>query len=277
MLPLMKHVLVTLMVLALPNAAPAQILTAVDALRPVELRIADGWREEEGTRMAALVFDLAPGWKTYWRAPGELGIPPSFDWSGSGNLAEVEPVWPAPEVFEAAGMPYPGYAGRLVLPLRVTPVDPAAPVRLSVSMVFGVCEDVCMPADAVLSAELRLADAPGPEAPAIEAALARRAVDAGEAGLRRVACRLQPDGHAVRLEAMLEFEEAPRPRMIALETGLSDLWVAPVEMVRSEDRIEARTRLEYFGTEPLAIERDGLIITLISQGRAVELRGCPEG
>src|SRR6056297_1500717 len=159
MLAAMKHVLAAMLALTLPSGASAQILSAVDSLRPVEVRIADGWRADDGARMVALVFDLAPGWKTYWRAPGELGIAPSFDWSGSENLAAVEPIWPAPQVFEAAGALYPGYADRLVLPLRVVARDPALPVHLSVSMFFGVCEDVCMPAEADVAADLRL-DAP---------------------------------------------------------------------------------------------------------------------
>jgi hypothetical protein len=43
-----------------------------------------------------LEFDLAPGWKIYWRSPEGAGYPPAVDWSGSSNLAATEIAWPAP-------------------------------------------------------------------------------------------------------------------------------------------------------------------------------------
>ncbi len=60
-------------------------LTAVPALAqdqfdlPVTGQVLEGWVRADGTRMAAVQLDLEPGWKTYWRAPGDAGIPPSFD------------------------------------------------------------------------------------------------------------------------------------------------------------------------------------------------------
>jgi DsbC/DsbD-like thiol-disulfide interchange protein len=76
---------------------------------------------ENGGHMAAVELQLAPGWKTYWRSPGDAGIPPSFDWSGSENVKSVRLHWPAPEVFEANGMQTIGYHERLVLPVEITP------------------------------------------------------------------------------------------------------------------------------------------------------------
>ena len=64
----------------------------------------DGWRQPDGSRLAAVEIRLAPGWHTYWRVPGDAGIPPSFDWSGSSNLASVAYEWPRPEIFDSFGM-----------------------------------------------------------------------------------------------------------------------------------------------------------------------------
>ena len=60
----------------------------------VSASVLTGWRMENGHHMAALRITLAPGWKTYWRAPGEAGIPPRFDWTGSDNLSAVTVHWP---------------------------------------------------------------------------------------------------------------------------------------------------------------------------------------
>jgi suppressor for copper-sensitivity B len=39
---------------------------------------------------------VKPGWKTYWRSPGDAGLPPTLDWSGSANLREATLSFPAP-------------------------------------------------------------------------------------------------------------------------------------------------------------------------------------
>jgi DsbC/DsbD-like thiol-disulfide interchange protein len=123
-------------------------------------------------RLAAIDIVLDPGFKTYWRSPGESGLPPAFDWSGSENLAAAEVLWPAPHRFEdAAGVAY-GYKDRLVLPVRVSPNDAGKPLRLALKLDYGVCKDICIPAQALLALTLRPGEATSPSAP-IAAALAR--------------------------------------------------------------------------------------------------------
>src|SRR5208282_5267135 len=48
---------------------------------------------------AGIEIKLDPGWKTYWRDPGDSGAPPTFDFSGSGNVKSAAVLWPAPEKF----------------------------------------------------------------------------------------------------------------------------------------------------------------------------------
>ena len=67
--------------------------------------------EAGGARLAAVEIALDRGFKTYWRHPGEAGLPPAFDWSGSANLAAVEVLWPAPRRFQDAGGVSYGYEG----------------------------------------------------------------------------------------------------------------------------------------------------------------------
>ena len=93
-----------------------------------------GWVNSDGTRTAALHLDLAPGWKTYWRAPGDAGIPPRFDWRGSSNVGTVAITWPTPSVFDQNGMRSVGYEDVLTIPLRIEPRTPGEPVRLRAKM-----------------------------------------------------------------------------------------------------------------------------------------------
>ncbi len=98
---------------------------------------------------AGLEIALAPGAITYWRNPGDAGVPPTFDFSGSENLASAEVVFPAPErIPESDGSVAFGYRGGVVLPIKATPADPGKPIRLSARVDYAVCEKICVPARA---------------------------------------------------------------------------------------------------------------------------------
>jgi DsbC/DsbD-like thiol-disulfide interchange protein len=122
--------------------------------------------------LAGFEIALAPGAITYWRDPGDAGLPPTLDFSTSDNVASVEPEFPAPKrIKEADGGEAFGYDGSVVFPLRVKPRDPTKPATLKLNANFAVCEKVCVPAKAHL--ELKLTAATGsPHASAIDAALA---------------------------------------------------------------------------------------------------------
>ena len=107
-----------------------------------------GWLEHEGVRyrLAAVVIHLQPGWKTYWRLPGDGGVPPRFDFSGSENVKaeDVRVLWPAPSRFtDPVAGDVIGYKDLAVFPLLVTPADPARTVRLDMRLDYGVCGEIC--------------------------------------------------------------------------------------------------------------------------------------
>jgi DsbC/DsbD-like thiol-disulfide interchange protein len=112
-----------------------------------------GERDNEAW-LAGIDVRLDPGWKTYWRMPGDAGIPPEFDWTGSQNVKVVDVLWPAPSRHRDAAGETVGYLDRVIFPLRVTPTDPSSPVTLKLSMFFAVCKDVCIPAKAKAEAML---------------------------------------------------------------------------------------------------------------------------
>jgi DsbC/DsbD-like thiol-disulfide interchange protein len=121
---------------------------------------------------AGIEIRLAPGWHTYWRYPGDAGVPPRFDWSGSGNLATVEVRWPAPERIQVeGGLQSIGYHDDVILPLRVRAKDPAQPVSLRLKLDIGVCEKICIPAEARLA--LDIPARPSGSSAALDAADAR--------------------------------------------------------------------------------------------------------
>jgi len=142
-----------------------------------------------GGSLAGFEVRLAPGAITYWRDPGDAGVPPVFDFAGSDNVARVEPVFPAPRrIRESDGSEAFGYDNDVVFPLKIEASDPAKPVTLKLHANFAVCEKICLPAEARLS--LTLPGAHSTYAALVEAALAAapRVVEARAFG------ELTPDG-----------------------------------------------------------------------------------
>jgi DsbC/DsbD-like thiol-disulfide interchange protein len=104
--------------------------------------------------IAGVQIRLDPGWKTYWRMPGDSGVPPSFDWSGSKNLKSAEVHYPAPHRFTDASGTAIGYEDEVVFPVIVTPERAGEPVELKLSIDYGLCKTLCIPNQADLSIEL---------------------------------------------------------------------------------------------------------------------------
>ena len=109
----------------------------------------------DGDRIAGgIEIVLEPGWYTYWSNPGEAGVPPVFDFSGSDNVAAVEVLYPAPERHDDGTSVSLIYRDDVVLPLAVTPATAGLPVTLRVEARFGVCSSVCIPTAAGASVTL---------------------------------------------------------------------------------------------------------------------------
>jgi DsbC/DsbD-like thiol-disulfide interchange protein len=97
---------------------------------------------------AGLEIRLKVGWHTYWRYPGDAGVPPQLDFTGSQNVKQIHVLWPAPERLPEAGGTSIGYARDVILPLHVVPQDSKKPVALKLKLAYAVCERLCVPAEA---------------------------------------------------------------------------------------------------------------------------------
>jgi DsbC/DsbD-like thiol-disulfide interchange protein len=128
-----------------------------------------------GSRSGAVLlggigFQLQPGWKTYWRTPGDSGVPPRFDFSKSENVEAVTVLWPAPSKFDdGAGGHSLGYHNQFVLPLRIVAKNTDKPVMLRADINYAVCEKLCIPVEA--SVELPFTSTASTEDSALLAAL----------------------------------------------------------------------------------------------------------
>ena len=225
---------------------------------------------------AGIEIRLDPGWKTYWRYPGDSGVPPTIDFTGSENVKSVSMLWPAPERFDDGAGGYSiGYHGDVVLPLQIIPNDAAKPSSLRVKFGYAVCGKLCVPAEAQLA--LTLSGKPGTEEPTLSAAEARvpRRVALGERGSLTIASVHResggkhervvvvvgaPDGVAVDL-----FAEGPTPE-----------WALPLPQPESSaaaspDRMRRYT-FELDGLPPGAKAEGATVkITAVSPTDAIEV------
>lgn len=263
-------VLSTACALALSVPAAAQSLSDI-----VKVQVLPGWRASDGTHMAALQVAMADGWKTYWRSPGEAGIPPRFNWRGSRNLSDVEVIWPTPRITVDYGMLTIGYEEQLILPIRLTPTRSGRDVRLNGTVEIGVCREVCIPAELKVSGDLP--HSASNRDPRIAASLANQPYSASEAGVARVACRVSPMQDGLGLRAEIDMPRLGNKETAIIEVDNAQVWVAKPKTTRSGNRLVAQTSLHHVEGRSFALDRSGIRVTVLAGGEAVDIQGCPAG
>jgi DsbC/DsbD-like thiol-disulfide interchange protein len=194
---------------------------------------------------------MKDGWHTYWRSPGDSGIAPRFDWSGSKNVAEVKLLWPAPERFDAEGDMTVGYRSEVIWPVLVRAADAGKPVTLDLKMSYGICSDICVPGEA----HLTLAQTARDDGAAIRRALSR--VPAAPKNESDVSARLDGKSLLVTLKGAHEtpalIVEGPRGvwfgKPEATASGGIVNYAVPVEMDAGKSLKGATVVLTFSGRE----------------------------
>lgn len=268
----MIRTIAPLVATALVAFAPLPVAADGHSGTQAEIEVLPGWRADDGTHMAALRFTLSPGWKTYWRAPGEAGLPPQFDWSGSQNLADVTLHWPVPEVFTSNGMTTLGYHDELVLPIEIRPIDATADVALSGALAMGICQDICMPMQTNVAAILSGAHAEHDAR--IVGALNARPDSADEAGVASAQCTVEPIADGLRVTAKIDMPAIGPSEMTVIEPASPEIWVSEAITRRAENMLTATADLVPPEARPFDLDPQTLRFTVLAAGRAVDIRGC---
>lgn len=164
-MPLIRLLGTPLLVLALAAPAWADASPWSESYH-AKARLLSGGAEGDAL-LIGVHIELDRGWKTYWRTPGDSGLPPDFDWSGSQNLKSARVLWPAPMRFRDSSGTFAGYKGEVIFPVLVHPESPGRPVLVHLNLQYAICETICVPAEATVelsvsteaSAERALIDA----------------------------------------------------------------------------------------------------------------------
>jgi DsbC/DsbD-like thiol-disulfide interchange protein len=223
-----------------------------------KVRLVSGTLDRDGkpATFAGIQLRMDPGWKTYWRNPGDSGVPPSFDWQGSKNLKKAEVMFPAPHRFADAGGTAIGYDEEVVFPVKITPEREGEPVELALAFDFGLCMDLCIPNQAQLNVTLDPGAGKG-DARLIDTALENVPRDATADGLPRIArITADLDGPVPGLTIEALFDPKATGTDLFIDAG--DIYV-PIPKA----------------TAPLAGGKQSFVVAFATREEAAAIKGKP--
>lgn len=255
---------------AVPETAKAQAYEIA-----VEADLLEGWRAPDGRHIAAVRFQLKDGWKTYWRSPGDGGIPPRFSWKGSRNLRAMDVAWPTPEVFRQDGMVSLGYENELIVPVIIEPRRAGKDIVLKGELEIGVCKDICVPE--TLSVTARLPGDATQIDPSISVAMTDQPFQADEAGVKSVTCDVSATADGMKVDAKIQMPSSGGREFSVIETDNPLLWVAEATTRRSGNTLHVSSEVIHVESQPFALNRSGLRITVLGGEYAVDIKGCSAG
>lgn len=139
--------MLTFFSLSTSQAAQTGWLTSPD--NPHAKVMAMAKKSPEGDVKLLLEVDLASGWKTYWRSPGEGGVAPEINWSS--DVSNMTWYWPTPSAFDVAGIHTQGYSQKVIFPIELSSVKGD---NLSGVLTLPTCSNVCVLTDYTLDLDL---------------------------------------------------------------------------------------------------------------------------
>ncbi|MBU2867714.1 protein-disulfide reductase DsbD domain-containing protein [Pacificibacter marinus] len=233
-----------------------------------EVTLLPGWGMSNGHYMAAMHVKLAPGWHTYWRAPGAAGIPPQFDWSGSQNIDGARFHWPVPDIYEQNEMRFLGYENELILPIEFT-TSATGTLIVNGEVMMGVCEDVCMPYTARFQGTFDM-DAAATNISKIEMALNNQ-----PKYLSGVRCAASTIDDGMKITTTLQAPHLGDLEMAVVEHPDPSVWVSESMHTRKGRTVTIESEMVPPEAAPFFVDRSQLRITLIGAGgKAYEAQGC---
>ena len=265
MLNRIKKYVLSIVTAALPGAA-----FAMDS--PVHLTVLEGWRQNDGSHVAAIKIDLDEGWKTYWRAPGEGGIPPFFDFLGSSNIADFGVIWPTPVVFDQGGLWSIGYTNSVILPITFDTFRSNQDISLSGVIDMGVCKEVCLPISLEIEAVLPAKSIS--KSPTISAAMASVPYSTSEANVERAVCSLNSSEKGLSINTQVTMPSAGGREYVVIESSNQNHWISATTTSRDGQILSSESSLLPLDGGVVSVRRSDIRITVLGEEYAVDIQGC---
>jgi DsbC/DsbD-like thiol-disulfide interchange protein len=198
-----------------------------DARSAVRVIAGSSATPERAPIRAGIEIRLKNGWHTYWRYPGDAGVPPRFDFAGSQNVKSVEVLWPAPQRIPEQGLVTIGYTGDVILPLAIVPQNSGEPIKLRLKVDYAVCEMLCVPAEG--KAELTLSGGLSSHDAALSAAEARLPHKAAVGEGSTLAIKsVRREAAGSRARVFVDVAAPPAATVALFAEGPTPEWALPV-------------------------------------------------
>ncbi|WP_244480750.1 protein-disulfide reductase DsbD domain-containing protein [Mesorhizobium sp. Root157] len=223
--------------------------------------VTTGKPDAQGKLQGVLEIALRPGWKTYWRDPGDSGVPPHIDVARSSNVTTAVLAYPAPQRHDDGYSKWAGYDHPVALPIAFTIGSPDEPVRIEADVLIGICETICIPLQARFSIDPDIGSDDRADAAVIMAALA------GLPGAARPEFGITPlpgDEETMIVAATVPGNAASSDFFVAGEQGY--MFGTPVKSTEAGKTIFTVPILDRPSEAPSG---DGLFYTLTNAGEAV--------
>ncbi|MBY3256641.1 protein-disulfide reductase DsbD domain-containing protein [Rhizobium laguerreae] len=212
-----------------PRRLLIAVVSLVTALVPFYSAHAEmsAWAENEGGRMrlvalapdaagkirAALQIEPKPGWITYWKEPGNSGIPPQITIAAESGVTLDAVAYPVPKHFFKGAIEDIAYDAPVTLPLSLTAAG-KGPVTIDAAAFIGICKDICIPFQANLQLKLGPAIQSHPQEEAILQAADARLPKPPSPDFDVTAHAMSPDRKTLSLDLVLPGEGKTAPDII---------------------------------------------------------------
>ena len=122
-------------------------ISKLDENKILQMRLFSGTEGVVGIKKIPIAFEVItnPGWKIYWRYPGDAGLPTQIDYSNSINIKKLDIFWPAPFRFSTLGIDTFGYEGQTIFPMSIIPENENESIVLNSKINLLACNQICIP------------------------------------------------------------------------------------------------------------------------------------
>ena len=227
---------------------------------------------KDSSLQAGVEIRLAPGWKTYWRYPGDSGVPPRFDFTRSTNLKMVEVEFPAPQVWRDETGTAIGYKHAVIFPLRITAQDKSQPVTLVLAFDYAICERLCVPVSG--EAQLQISPSAAADDAALVAAQARVPTKSKVGADALLSIRaITQEGHGSAQRIKVDIAAPPGEKVELFAEGPAADWALPVPEPAGPGPDGTQRFIFAIDGAPPGVDPKGatLLLTAVAGNRAIEV------
>ena len=240
----------------------------------VSVKYINGWTGIDGEIQGAIQFKLSPGWKTYWKKPGPFGVQPTFNWTQSQNIRNVELSWPTPKAFQQDDVRIIGYENILTIPVKITKINSHLNAVLNINLEFGICSNICLLQTTKISTPLKV-QAPQENLELISEALkALPSKITGEV-FSFLKCSIDINDEELSVEYLINLSVVPNSKpAIIIEYTFSNNYVENQTMKLDGSKLLVNASLKNIYKDEGAIERNRLTALLILEDSGFVITGC---